>query len=330
MKPSSLRSRLLLVPSIVALGAAAWLAPAAAQPAAGTYPTGVVRIILAFGPGTGGDFLARLVAERLSLQTGGRFIVENRPGAGGATGTKAAADAAPDGQTLLLGSNATLIVNPTVNKNAPYDGATAFVPIGAVARTRMLLVTSAADGAPRSLAELVKRARAAPVSYASTGVGAFGHLTSELMLRRTGIQATHVPYKSSNDSLVDVSRGEVLFANDSIPATLPHLRGGRLRALAVTGAERVESLPDVPTFAEAGVPGMDITVWYALMAPAGTPAAVIDRLDAELTRMHADPAVRQRLHQAEFEPLALGAARFRPFFAKELSFWRQFVTDSGR
>ncbi len=174
------------------------------------YPSKVVRLIIAFGPGTGGDFLARLVAERLSIQTQGRFIVENRPGAGGATGTQAAADAAPDGYTLLLGSNATLIVNPTVNKNTGYDGATAFVPIGTIARTSMLLVCANREDAPRSLAALIDKAKAGPVSYASTGVGAFGHLTAEILMRRTGIKATHVPYKSSSESLTDVSRGEVL------------------------------------------------------------------------------------------------------------------------
>jgi tripartite-type tricarboxylate transporter receptor subunit TctC len=304
---------------------------AAAQAASDAYPSRTGRVIIAFGPGTGGDFLARLVADRLSVQTGGRFVVENRPGAGGATGTKAAADAAADGYTLLLGSNATLIINPTVRGDAPYNPETDFIPIGTVAQTSMVLVTSAtAPGSPQSLAELVAAARAREVAYGSPGVGTLGHLSAELMLRKANLRATHVPYRGSTESLTDVMRGEVLFAVDSAPAVLPLVNNGRLRALAVTGESRLESLGTVPTFAQAGMEGMNITVWYCVMAPAGTPPAVIDRLDRELAKMHADPQVLARLRSAEFQVMPLTSERFRPFFAEELRFWRQFVAESSR
>lgn len=301
--------------------------PAQAQDA---YPgSKPVHVVIAFGPGTGGDFLARLVAERLSEQMNAKFVVDNRPGAGGATGTKQVADAAPDGHTLLLGSNATLIINPTVTKSTLYNGETDFAPIGTVARAPMLLVTAASDKAPKTLAELVGLAKTETISYSSTGAGAFGHLTSELMLRKTGIKATHIPYKSSAESLTDVMRGEVMFANDLVAAALPHIKGNRLRGLAVTGPSRVGSLPDVPTFSEAGVQGMDITVWYCLMAPAGTPRPIIERLDRELARMNTDPNVLSRLKAVEFDPFALDSMKFKPFMSEELKFWRQFVADSG-
>lgn len=295
-----------------------------------SYPIRTGHIIIAFGPGTGGDFLARLVADKFSSQMNATFVVDNRPGAGGAIGTKLAADAAPDGYTLLLGSNATLIVNPTVNKIIAYDGEKDFAPIGTVARTSMVLVTAESETAPKSVAELLSMAKAKTVTFASTGVGAFGHLTSEILLRQSGMQATHVPYKSSSQSLTDVIRGEVLFANDSIAAALPLIKGGKLRALAVTGRERLKSLPNVPTFEEAGIKGMDITVWYSVMAPAGTPKAIIDRLDKELTKMVANPEVRARLSAVEFQPFALDAAKFKPFFTEELAFWRRFVAESTR
>jgi tripartite-type tricarboxylate transporter receptor subunit TctC len=139
-----------------------------------------------------------------------------------------------------------------------------------------------------------------------------------------------VPYRGSSESLTDVMRGEVLFAVDSAPAVLPMVNGGRLRALAVTGASRLDSFGGVPTFAEAGMPGMNLVVWYSVMAPAGTPAPIIERLDRELARMHADPEVVARLRAAEFQPMPLNADRFRPFFAEELTFWRRFVAESRR
>lgn len=313
------------------LGLAGMPCIAAAQTRSEAYPSRSGRVIIAFGPGTGGDFLARLVADRLSAQTGGRFVVENRPGAGGATGTKVAADAAPDGYTILLGSNATLIINPTVRGDAPYNAETDFIPIGTVAQTSMVLVTSAtAPNSPRSLPELVSASKARDVAYGSPGVGTLGHLSAELMLRKAGITATHVPYRGSTESLTDVMRGEVLFAVDSAPAVLPLVKNERLRALAVTGASRLPSLGAVPTFAEAGMEGMNIVVWYSVMAPAGTPPAIIERLDRELARMHADPEVLARLRSAEFQPMPLTSERFRPFFTEELRFWRQFVAESRR
>ena len=304
------------------------LSPLAAEAQDAAYPTGPVSVIIAFGPGTGGDFLTRLVAERLSEQMNATFVVDNRPGAGGATGTKAAAEATPDGHTLLLASNATLIINPTVNSVTDYDGKADFAAIGTIARTPMILVTANTDSAPKSLEELLERARAGTVNYASTGKGAFGHLTTETLLRQAGITATNIPYRSSSESLTDVMRGEVLFAHDSVAAALPMIRNGQLRALAVTGDTPLGALPDVPTYTDAGIEGMGVIVWYSLMAPAGTPQPILDTLQAELVKIQKDPAVIERLKEREFDPFAVNGSEFEAFFDEELKFWQEFASRS--
>ncbi|WP_157813748.1 Bug family tripartite tricarboxylate transporter substrate binding protein [Sinorhizobium meliloti] len=315
--------------SSLALTAALLFQPAMASAQDKPYPSDTVHIVIAFGPGTAGDFLARLAADQLSKQTNGAFVVDNRPGGSGSTGTKAVAVAAPDGYTLLLGSNATLIINPIVKNVKDYDPEVDFATIGTIAQTGMVLVTAAKEGSPKTLTELLDKAKAGSVAFASAGAGTFGHLTTEVLLENRNIKARGIPYKSSSESLTDVMRGEVLFAHDTVAAALPMIKSGQLKALAVTGEKRLASLPDVPTYKEAGIDGMNITVWYGLMAPAKTPAPVLEKLHTELAAMMKDPKVLERLKSQEFEPILLSGADYTKFFRQDAAFWKKF-TAAGK
>lgn len=294
----------------------------------GTFPTTHIKLVLGFAPGTGSDILGRVLVDKLSPALPPGLVAENRPGAGGRIATKQVIDAAPDGHTLVLGTNATLIVGPLLSAKVPYRAETELAPISMVGRTNMVLVTSAENG-PKTLDDLVARLRAQPLTFASAGAGTMGHLSSELLLLAAQAKAGHVAYRGSSQSLTDVLRGEVAFAIDTAVAALPFIQNGTLRALAVTGTERLKALPDVQTFSEQGMSGLEIYAWWAVLAPAGTPAAVVGKLGNEIEQAVAADDVRARMKTMEIEPVVLRGDALRAFMVKETAFWQDFVDKSG-
>lgn len=293
------------------------------------YPTQPIKLVVAFTPGTGTDILARLVAVRLGEQLGVPVTVENRAGAGGILGTQTVVRAAPDGYTLTLATNATLITSPLLTHVPPYRADKDFTPLGGVARTPLVVVTANTPDAPKTFQELVVRAREKSSSFSSAGVGTIGHLTSEVLVKKTDMQSNHIPYKGSGQSLTDVARGEILFSSDTPPAVLALVKGGKLRALAVTGERRLQVLPDTPTLQETGLPGVRLVVWWSLMGPAGLPPAVTERLSQELAKVVAQPDMRKKMQELELEPMPLGSAELSNFIHSEFPFWQQFLSKSG-
>ena len=294
-----------------------------------TYPAGPIKLVVAFAPGTGSDILGRILAGKLADQLGVAVSVENRAGAGGIIGTQSVVKAPPDGYTLTLGTNATLITSPLLSNSNSYRVDKDLLPIGGVARTPMVVVTSVQADAPKNLQELMARGKEKTSSFSSAGVGTIGHLTSEVLVKKLSLESNHVPYKGSGQSLTDVARGEILFSTDTPPAVLPLIRGGKLRPLVVTGEKRLQVLPDVPTLQESGLPGINLGVWWALMAPVGTPSPVIERLGAELAKVVAQPDMRKKMQEMELEPMPLTATELAGFIRSEYPFWQQFLSKSG-
>lgn len=294
-----------------------------------TYPAKPIKIMVGFGAGTGSDLLARFLATKLSDQLGQSVIVENRPGAGGMVGSDAVAKAPADGYTLLLGTNASLIISPLLHANPPFQVTTDFTPLGSVARTAMVLVTSAASTAPKAIGELSAKIVSRDTSYASTGAGTIGHLSSELMLKRLNAKSTHIPYKGSSQSLTDVIRGEALFAIDTPTAAQALIASGKLRALAVTGERRVPLLPDTPTFAESGITDVIVYAWWGLMAPAGTPQPVTQKLIGALGKVLADAESRARLQSMGLELFVQPTEQFATFVKTEYPFWKSFLLQAN-
>lgn len=321
-----MRITALLAGGCLALGAG--LARAQSAPA-GSYPNQPIKLIVAFTPGTGSDILGRLLAQKLGDQLGVPVTVENRAGAGGILGTQALLKAAPDGYTLSLSTNATLITSPLLTASPPYRADRDFTTLGGVARTPMVVVTSNTPDAPRTFQELVARARDKRTSFSSAGVGTIGHLTSEVLVKRTDMASNHIPYKGSGQSLTDVARGEVLFASDTPPAVLSLVKGGKLRALAVTGDKRLKVLPDTPTLQEAGLTDISMSVWWSLVGPAGLPPAVANRLGQELAKVIADPDMRKKMEELELEAMPLNSTELMNFIRKEYPFWQGFLSKSG-
>lgn len=309
------------------LALAVVLAAPVATAIAQEYPTRPVRIVSPFGSGTAGDVLGRVTAAKLGQRLGMNVLIENRPGGSGTTGAKYVLDSAPDGYTLLLGGGP-LVLNQSLNPDVPFKMETDFAPIATFARTKILMFTANTPEAPKTFAELAARLRAKPLPYGSVGPVTMGRLTTEVVLHRAGLSAVHVPYKGSSDSLVAVIRGDVAFASDAIAPPLPQIRSGALRPLVVASAERLATLPDVPTLAEVGIPGVDINVWYGLFAPPKTAQAIVKRLADELAANNKDEDYRKRLADMQFETFDTPAGDFRGFIVKELGFWRDFFQSS--
>jgi len=259
------------------------------------YPSKPLRVIVPWPPGQATDLAARLVAQKVSELIGQPIVADNRPGAGGIIGTEAVAKAAPDGYMLLAGSSGPLSINPLLQKT-PYDPEKSFAPISLIATVPYVLVT--APNFPASSArELIALVRANPGKYtfASSGTGATTHLITEVFNFRANLQAVHVPYKGSGPSLTDVMGGQVAYTIETMAAVVSNVRAGRLKALAITSAQRNAALPDVPTVAEAAdMPGFDMNAWIGYLAPAGTPGEIVNRLSGEVQKALASPDVRER------------------------------------
>jgi tripartite-type tricarboxylate transporter receptor subunit TctC len=285
-----------------------------------------LRIVVPFTPGGSTDILARALAPKLALALGQPVVIDNKPGAGGSLGAAEAAKAEPDGQTLLMGHIGTLGVNPSMYPKLPYDPLKSFVPVAYVARVPNVLVVSAASPL-RSLKDLVEAARARPgqLTYSSGGNGSAAHITFESLKLRTKIFMLHIPYRGTAPSVTDVLGGQVDCTFTGAPAVVPHVKSGRLRALAVSSPQRLAVLPDVPTVAESGYPGFEADQWYGLVAPAGTPAAVVARLNAEVNKALALPDVAQQLAVEGATPMPGPPQAFGDLIRREIPRWAEVV-----
>jgi len=294
-----------------------------------TFPSKPLRIIVAYTAGTGSDIVGRIVANALSPVLGQPVIIENRPGAGGMLGTEQGAKATPDGYTLTLASAGALIIAPAMSKGGQkYKAEADFVPIGGLARSAFVVVTANTPEAPLTFQELIKRSKDGSGNYGSPGSGTTTHLVSEILLQKAGVKATHVPYRGSAQSLTDTAAGQVGFAFDTVAGALPLVRGGKLRALAVTSAERTPSLPNVPTLSEAGLQDFSIVSWWGLLAPAGTPPNVVKKLSDALLRALENPEVKSKLTAQEVQPFPLPYNEFASLIRKEIPMWRDLVREN--
>lgn len=290
--PPSIARRLWLA---AALGLAAALPHAAlAQPG---YPNKPIRLIVPFTPGGVTDTSGRLIAEQLSKRLGQQVIVDNKPGASGNIGTQMAATAEPDGYTLVLGFDGTLVINPHVFPKMPFDTVRDLAPVGKIGDAVLILVAHPGLAAKtlRDVLDLSKK-QSAGLSYGTSGTGGTPHIAGELLKMRTGANLLHVPYKGGGQAMTDVMGGNIPLVYTAIAGAVQHVKGGKLHPVAVSSAQRSRALPDVPTFIEAGVGDFDVSSWVGLLAPAKTPRPIIDRLNTELNAVLADPDVRERLN----------------------------------
>ncbi len=313
---------------VASLAAIAWssvLAPVQAQ----DYPSKPVRLIVPFAPGGSADVYGRFVAQRLQEALGQSFVIDNRPGAGSVIGTDAVAKAAPDGYTLLVMSN-THTVNESLLPNRPYQLMRDFVGVAPLNASDLVLVARAGLAA-NTVPELLRLAKgkADGLSYASSGPGTPYHMAGELLKALAGVSILHVPYKGSAGARTDVLGGQVDLMFDAIPTMTEHIKGGKVKALATSGAVRSAILPDVPTLAEAGVPGYEATIWLGVMAPKGTPAAIVARLNAEIGRITGNPDVRRAWAAQGTAPLNMGVDEFARYLNDDIAKWARIVRAAG-
>ena len=292
------------------------------------YPSRPVRVLVGFPPGGGTDIAARLLTPKLAEYLGQQFVVENRPGATTNIASDMVARSVPDGYTLLFTTSA-LAINMSLYKNLSFDALRDFAPISVFAESPNLLVAHQSAGA--NVAELVSRARAQPgaLNYSSAGAGTTQHLAGEIFKVRSGTQILHVPYKGTAASLTAVITGEVQFSFANVPAILGHVKSGRIRALAVAGPRRSDLMPEVPTLKEAGVEGVEVPVWYALLAPAATPREVVNVLGAATARAARSADTRQRLIEQGADPVGNTPEEFSKLLREEVLKYAEVVRVSG-
>jgi tripartite-type tricarboxylate transporter receptor subunit TctC len=304
--------------------------PIHAQEAGKGYPARPIRIIAQFTPGTSTDILARVVAQKMSESWGQQVIVENRPGAGAVIGTEAARNASPDGYTLVMAVSSAFGINPTLYAKLPYDAIRDFAPISNLGLTPQTLVAGTA--APfKSTKDFVAAAKDKPgqVNYASLGSGSTSHLTMEMFRSAAGVTLNHVPFKGSAEAHAQVMGNQIPVMFDAIPATLPHVKSGKLRGLGIATLKRSPFLPDLPTIAEAGYPGFEAVGWIGIAAPARTPAPILDKLNGEMVRILNQPDVRERLATLAFTPVPGTRQEFAGFIKSEIAKWGKAVKESG-
>lgn len=300
---------------------------ATAQPA---FPRGLVRIVTGAGPGTPPDAVARILAEALSRRWGQPVIVESVVGVGGNTAGARVAAAEPDGHTLLMAANAGIVINPSMYKNMPYDPAKDLRPISVVYSYPSILVVHK-DVAARTLQDLIALAKARPgqLTFASAGPGSSQHIAAEMMKAMTGIDIVHVPYRGGLNLSTDLIAGRVDMFFGIPTNVLPQLREGQVRALAVSSTTRLASMPDLPTMAEAGLPGYDMTVWWGLLAPSRTPADVVEGLHQDIKAVLAQPEMRRRLEAVSVEPVGNSPEEFSRLIQAEIPKWKKIVNDAA-
>lgn len=295
------------------------------------YPNRPVRVVAPFPPGQGTELIARAISAQLSQATGQNFYVDNKPGAAGIIGTEIVKNAPADGYTLLVAGSGPFAINPSMYAKLPYDTLRDFQPIGMIAAVPNVLVVSK-DFPANNLQEVIAYARQQQdrLNYGSSGIGVPNHLIMELLKSATGLKTTHVPYKGAAASITALLSGEIGMMFETAAAVVPHLKGGRIKVIAVSSAQRSLALPDVPTVAEAGgLPGFGAQGWSALVAPAGTPAPVVQKLHAELKAALALPEIRKRLLDIGVDPVDYSFEQTAAYFRSELENWAKAVKVSG-
>jgi tripartite-type tricarboxylate transporter receptor subunit TctC len=317
-------------PIAVALAAACavfgFISPACAQ----EYPTKSVRLIVPFPPGGSLDFAGRLIAQKLTEAWGQSVVVENKPGAGGNIGADLVAKSAPDGYTILLGALSTHAVNPNLYARMPYDAVKDFAPITLVAITPNVLVVNASSPV-QNVREFIAYTKANPgkLSFGSGSNGSAGHLAGELYKVETGTDSVHIPYKGGAPATQALLAGDTQFMFDNLANAMAQVKAGKLRALAVTTAKRSSLAPELPTMAEAGLSGFDISTWYGLFAPAGTPVPIIAKWNAEVNKILKTPNIRARFVEDGAEPAPDSPEEFARFIAAELGKYARIIKASG-
>jgi tripartite-type tricarboxylate transporter receptor subunit TctC len=300
------------------------------QARAQDYPNRPITLVIPFAPGGSTSIVGRVIADKMSQLLGQGIVVDNRPGAGGTVGTKAVAKSAPDGYTILLGYTGTLAIGPSLYKDAGYDPRKSFAPIGLIGNAPSVLAVHPSFPA-NSVAELIAYARANPgkVNFGSAGVGSVNHITGEYFARSAGITLVHIPYKGTGPALTDLLGGHIPMALAPIPAVHANVTAGLLRALAVTGKTRSGLLPDVPTISEAGLTGFEASLYYGLVAPAGTPQAAIDRLSKALQAALVSDEVKKQLALDGTEITFGTPEEYAAFIDRDEKKWAELVKASG-
>jgi tripartite-type tricarboxylate transporter receptor subunit TctC len=312
------------IPRVAAIFCAAWAA-LVPNALAQTYPVKPIRIIISLGAGGGVDTISRIVAQKLSERWGQQVIVENRPGAGGAVGSELAAKAPPDGYTLLTASISYAVI-PASHKNLPYDPIRDLTPVAVLVNSANILVVHPSLPA-KSVKELIAVAKAHPgvLTYASSGNGGAANLALESFKLATGTDIVHVPYKGTAPGVVDVIGGRISMTAAAVVSTIPYAKQGKLRALATVGAKRTSAAPELPTVAEAGVPGYAVDVWYAMFAPAAVPKEVLAQLNGEIIKMLYAPEMKERLAAIGLEPTAEPLDKTNAYIKSEITKWAHVV-----
>jgi tripartite-type tricarboxylate transporter receptor subunit TctC len=314
--------------TVVAAVLAAW--PIAGSAFAQDYPTRPVTVIVAQPPGGGTDIIARIIAQQLSVQLGEPFVVENRAGAGTVVGTAIAANAAPDGYTLLTGLSANMAVNPSLFAHLSYDPIRDFTPVGMLAEFPFVVVVNK-DFPAHSIKELIAMAKAKPgeINFASGGNGTGQHLSTELFELLANIKMTHVPYRGAAPAYTDIMSGQTPVFFDNLASALGQIKGDSVRALAVTGKERSPLLPAVPTVTESGLSDYVYYVWFGLWAPKNTPQPIVEKLYAQIQKALAEPAVKERIAEDSGVPMNMPLADIQPFVQSEIAKWADVIKRAG-
>jgi tripartite-type tricarboxylate transporter receptor subunit TctC len=311
---------------VATLAVLALALPAAAQ----QYPTKPIRLVVPFAPGGSSEIISRVVAQKLSEALGHQVVVENRPGGAGNIAMEQVARSEPDGYTLILGHIGTLAVNPAMFPKLPYDPNRDFAPISLMAAVPNVIVVNPSVPA-KTLQEFAALAKKRPgtINYGSAGTGSSGHLAMEYFKQVAQIDLVHVPYKGTGPMLADLLGGQTEATFTGVPPLLPHIKQGKLRALAVGSAKRTDALPDVPTVAESGYAGFETSQWYGLLAPAKTPKAVVDKLSAEVAKALRQPDVVQRLAADSATPIGSTPEEFAAYIRKEQERWGRVVKTAN-
>ena len=297
---------------------------------AAEYPVKPIRMLVAFAPGGGTDIIGRIAAQGITENLGQHVVVDNRPGAGGNIGTEMVAKALPDGYTLITAGTGTHAINPSLYAKIPYDAVRDFVPVCLVAETPYLMVVPVSVPA-RTVREFIELAKAAPgkLNMASSGAGGMPHLSGELVKIMTGVQLTHIPYKGTGAVFPDLIAGRMQVTFGDIVATYPYAKADRLRALGITSPKRAAQLPDIPTIAESGVPGYDAVGWFAVFAPANTPAHVVAKLNAAIVKFVRKPELKDRLAALGAEIVASSPDELARIQRNDIARWAKVVKESG-
>jgi len=306
--------------------AAGFASLTSAQP----YPTKPIKLVAPSTPGDAPDVIARLVADKLSTALGQQVVVENRPGAGGVVGSDYVAKAAPDGYTLIMGNAGSHGINAAVYSKLPYDIQRDFAPVSQVAVAPNVMVINPSVPAS-TVAEFIAYAKANPgkLSYASGGNGSSAHMSMELFKSMSGIDIQHVPYKGSSPALTDVVSGQVVAFIGNMPPTVPLIKAGKLRAIAVTTKSRSALMPELPTITEAGLPGFETVAWFGVLAPAGTPPEVVNRLSAEIAKIAKSPEIREKLVAMGAEPVGSTPEEFKAVIDRDIAKWKPLAQKVG-